>query len=890
MAMPKPEEILALPSGAIWLKADLHVHTPASLDIASEWEKASPQDIVRIAIEKHLDVIAITDHNTADWCDRVREAACDTSLTVFPGVEISTHQGHILGVFDVNTPASLIADLLLKLEIPRERHGSLEVATSKGVVETCSAIEHDGGVAIAAHIDGERGFWKMIKAGDERKRAYAAPCLRALEIVNPSLRDDYQKGATSGYPRRLACIQGSDCWDKDKNRHNLDSMACKFSLLKIDEKSLAGLKLALVDPEMRVRLPHDDWPSPNQAIEGFWVTGGFLDGQVFRLNDNVNCFIGDTGTGKSVALELIRFGLNQVPRVSKIQKEVTSLLDQQLGNLGTIHILLRKGDKHYLVERTWCTPPAMAVVYRLDKTGIELIEGELDTRLLFPLKAFSQSEIIEFAREPEVRLSLTDDLIDLTIENTKIKDLKVKLRENATSIDTERNKESNIRSHLADLPTLLEGIARIDEVLKDPDIMEHQRWYEEQATINQVQRQFNALPTKVKDFISLVQLAHSPLEDLGKLPNTDLMQELKAIYDEWQTQIVTLEKAMTMNLDKLLKKLEDLRGRWNERFIKAEEKYRQLLATLDKDGLGFQTLSENRQRLELRISELGEHQHELDTHIVPRIQELEKEREEYLTGLQDSWKSITAKREAKAKELSEKLEYRIRLNVDPRANRVVYRTELQKIAQGSFLQAHDLDLLAKCHPVPLVKYLLTQDLKKLSKETQIEETKLSKLWDTILERKRLADLYELQLTDVEDIIEVMLKVGKDEYKALKDLAHGQKCMVVLMVALAEGDFPLIVDQPEDALHAPSIEEGIVSTLRSRRGIRQYIFATRNANILVSADAEQILALEADAHHGELKSTGSLDKFDHRNLVIYHVEGGKEAFERRLTIYFLRPTP
>ena len=115
-------------------------------------------------------------------------------------------------------------------------------------------------------------------------------------------------------------------------------------------------------------------------------------------------------------------------------------------------------------------------------------------------------------------------------------------------------------------------------------------------------------------------------------------------------------------------------------------------------------------------------------------------------------------------------------------------------------------------------------------------------------------------------------------------------MVVLMVALAEGDFPLIVDQPEDALHAPSIEEGIVSTLRSRRGVRQFIFATRNANILVSADAEQILALRADAHHGELVGCGSLDRFEHRHLVIYHVEGGEEAFNRKQIIYSLRPTP
>ena len=164
------------------------------------------------------------------------------------------------------------------------------------------------------------------------------------------------------------------------------------------------------------------------------------------------------------------------------------------------------------------------------------------------------------------------------------------------------------------------------------------------------------------------------------------------------------------------------------------------------------------------------------------------------------------------------------------------------------------------------------------------------MWDTIVDRNRLAELYELQLTDVEDVIEVQLQVAQGNYRRLEDLSHGQKCMVVLMVALAEGEFPLLVDQPEDALHAPSIEEGIVATLRSSRGSRQCVFATRNANILVSADAEQIIALEADAQKGHVAGTGSLDRFDHRRLIIYHIEGGEEAFQRRKTMYTLELSP
>ena len=186
--------------------------------------------------------------------------------------------------------------------------------------------------------------------------------------------------------------------------------------------------------------------------------------------------------------------------------------------------------------------------------------------------------------------------------------------------------------------------------------------------------------------------------------------------------------------------------------------------------------------------------------------------------------------------------------------------------------------------------MIEGDLDGIAKRTGLEVAKSSKIWDTITARSRLPELFELQVIDVEDIIDVKLKVAKGSYRLLEELSHGQKCMVILMVALAQGAFPLLVDQPEDALHAPSIEEGIVSTLRSGRGARQCIFATRNANILVSADAEQIIALQADAQHGEVAGTGSLDRFDHRRLIIYHVEGGEEAFQRRQTMYFLEPLP
>ena len=163
--MSSPDEILLMHSGAEWLKADLHIHTPASEDMGKEWKEATPADVIDIAIAKGLDVIGITDHNTAAWCDQVRQAASGKNLTVLPGVEISTPEGHLLALFDIGVSASEIEDLLIRVGIEREDFGNLHVAATQDVVGVCSEIKKAGGIAIAAHADGSRGVPQYDKCG-----------------------------------------------------------------------------------------------------------------------------------------------------------------------------------------------------------------------------------------------------------------------------------------------------------------------------------------------------------------------------------------------------------------------------------------------------------------------------------------------------------------------------------------------------------------------------------------------------------------------------------------------------------------------------------------------------------------------------------------------------
>jgi PHP family Zn ribbon phosphoesterase len=78
-------------------RADLHIHTClspcASLDL-------SPQRIVERAKAERLDIIAITDHNTAKNVQAVMELGEREGLKVIPGMEVQTREEiHLLSLF-----------------------------------------------------------------------------------------------------------------------------------------------------------------------------------------------------------------------------------------------------------------------------------------------------------------------------------------------------------------------------------------------------------------------------------------------------------------------------------------------------------------------------------------------------------------------------------------------------------------------------------------------------------------------------------------------------------------------------------------------------------------------------------------------------------------------
>jgi len=115
--------------------------------------------------------------------------------------------------------------------------------------------------------------------------------------------------------------------------------------------------------------------------------------------------------------------------------------------------------------------------------------------------------------------------------------------------------------------------------------------------------------------------------------------------------------------------------------------------------------------------------------------------------------------------------------------------------------------------------------------------------------------------------------------SLNKLSMGQKGTVLLKLFLAEGDYPLIIDQPEESLDNKFIYGELVSAFREAKKERQIIIATNNANLVVNTDAEQVIVAEFKNNKISYK-LGTLEDLNLREDIMPILEGGKEAFRKR----------
>jgi DNA repair ATPase RecN len=855
------------PKGLSYMPLDLHVHTPASKDDYQD-KGASPSDIVDTAISKGLAGICITDHNTAEWVDKIAKAAEGKPLAVFPGVEISITGGkegpiHIVGVFDPTQTAQDLNDLLSEIGLVAANRGFTDQVADGDPNQVIDAIAKHGGLPILAHADSSHGVLHDMK-GQPRIKVLQNPRLLAAEISSAKYRK-FLDGKDADYQRELPTYEASDA-------HKPSDIGANFTYFKVQALSLENLKQCFYDDPVRIRRRDQYTTAAIPRIKSVTISKGFFGGEQVLFHDGLNTLIGGQGVGKSLLVEFLRFALDQTSTISPIVSDTQGKLAKQLGPGGEIevHMELANGTG-YRVVRTYDGVDNPLTVTNLETN--ESFHGDLAS--LFPIVAYSQTEAVHVARDPDAQRDLIDRFIDAPRFQRPINEVLGELCRN----DQELLKVLDARDQLSDvkrdLSTIDEEINNLEKSLQTPIFEQMKRADQHKAAFEAEREYHDSLLTAVAQFDDQLSVSYQP-----RLLTTDLVENesLKRANDLSGSSLEDLRAhlgASTVRIKENSDAITKILDQWMPHFDKVSSRYHDFLAKAGGDQqqleLKRKNLVKQRRDLQKKVEDLEARSQRLAQTLVARnglLDQLDQARTDFFEARRHKYDELTALSKDK-----------LRLQITPAANTQAFSAALEEMATGTRIRKSDLAQLAgRVSPRDFMQLVLKRDLDTLAIRGAITRDTAESLvgWLRSLpaQEKVLALQHQYPLQDVPSI---QFKKDDSQYYDISDVSTGQKCTALLIIGMSSGTSPIIVDQPEESVDIAFVYNDIVSTLRSGKEHRQFILTTHNPNIAVTADSDLLHVLKGSATHGTIVHTGAIDDSQVRAEAIQHLEGGKKPY-------------
>ncbi|HOQ00491.1 MAG TPA: PHP domain-containing protein [Acetivibrio clariflavus] len=151
---------------------DLHIHSALSPCAENDM---TPNNIVNMAYIKGLDIIAVTDHNSALNCEAVLKCAKNRGIVAIPGMELETREEvHLVCLFpgleEVMKMHEIVTDALPKIENREDIFGQqlimdeddnviesykqmLLTAADLSIDEAFEIVNNLSGIVVPAHVD-----------------------------------------------------------------------------------------------------------------------------------------------------------------------------------------------------------------------------------------------------------------------------------------------------------------------------------------------------------------------------------------------------------------------------------------------------------------------------------------------------------------------------------------------------------------------------------------------------------------------------------------------------------------------------------------------------------------------------------------------------------------
>ncbi|MBD5434783.1 MAG: hypothetical protein HDR35_10905 [Treponema sp.] len=854
--------------GSEWRKWDLHLHSLYTY-LNNNYKNITEDVYIQKIIDSGLCSIGLTNYfmfSNEDY--ELKEKLEAKGITVFMNLEFRlTYRNkdddlcdfHI--IFDNKLETSTIKKFLSNLDV------NIGDSTKKASELSSSDIKQQGCIDFNKTMDllsqeaiGVKGkYLTGILArgkGNSRSANLYESFIKKCDLIIHSTDSENNISEDRSFFESInkPLLQNSDA-------HSLEKIGNKFTWIKA-EPTFEGLKQIIYEPETRVKIQEmkPEEKLGYNVIDSIEFSIPSFCNQKIYFNQNLNTIIGGRSTGKSTLIELLCYKiLGDFKNITKSKQEylkntietgniIVNWINKEADKTPEIEYF-PQGRMYELAENKDDFNEIVRNILKEDSAGKELLDFESN----------QQSASTEIATNIANLFALNKEIENKNIsikENGASQAIKAEIDKIQRNIADISNEEKNTQLLIEEYSDLCKKIELCNKAVersrKIKELFESFNNIEnilDKAIIEKInaiedeniKKSFNKFEEKIK-------------EDFDKLSN-EIVKNASDVINAKSSELKDLKESDAYKNGEDLKKQNSIFDELNKKLEVEKEKFNKVLE-LEKER-------DAKQR----------QQDELLNQIIQKHFLVIKSGEELCKKLNCTRTDLEIKANFKLK---------TEVLTDFYTNKFNSRSGDKNLSPYDFLNSYQ----EKDENIEFCKKFIKEALQKkfVLKGGNTEQGVISELfsqfWYTID--------YEVSYQN-------------DKFM---EMSPGKQAFVVLKMLLdfSKKKCPILIDQPEDSLDNRAIYKELVSYLKQKKIDRQIILVTHNANIVVGADAEQVIVANKNGNDSPNKDgitfqycAGALEntktKTDDANVPVLerqgireHVceilEGGKEAFDIR----------
>ncbi|BDU27351.1 hypothetical protein FLGSB24_40950 [Flavobacterium sp. GSB-24] len=917
--------------GSEWRKWDLHFHTPSSYDYQDK--SITNEKIIEILEKNNISVIAITDHHLIDVEKIIdlQNIGKNKNITVLPGIEFRAELGgsesiHYIGIFSEKLNKQELSDIWIKLQSTCKITQTDIQAIGGDANIQCdfketSKLIHELGGLVTVHAGSKANTFENITNSLPDKIAQKISLVKGfIDIFELGKEIDQTSYNNIVFPNlgfKLPMIICSD-------NHKITDYVVKQNLWIKANPTFEGLKQITYEPEERVRIQKEQPESEkldNLMIEKITFKSSnkrFTEEPIY-FNKNLNVIIGGKSSGKSILLyEIARTLYSNVSDKVLKYTDIEDYKEKDLYDLSFVSKDYIDTDYNFNIDL-------------FSTSSQSLKDRTVNSSILPSIKYIPQNHLANLVDKSRKNGATLKKLIrDLILEDpdykTKYDDFVAHAQRNdekrSQDIDYYFNLKNDLKKKEDDLQTkgdtkaLKEGIEfnkqKITQLNKDftpEEQIQYKDLNEKLSLLNIKENEVNTDFEKLDIFRSDIARFFNEFVSKKKLLLDSLQNE--TIKNEYSSKLQFIDEAL-ININEISKEFikdEDNKFIFGSTF--AEET---ILVNVAKESVGISLQAFNN-KLE-------------DQKQVAALQRSIAEDESKLAAIEQFLKEIETTKIAIVSQ-------REKIFIDFAANLKLYEAIIEDLKPRISNIQNKTD---KIEILPVIKYNFPK-FRDLADEIfngrSFNNQGFSYLYQYANDNPKSA-LAEVDFAEIEKALRVMFekiennqlvtKGGNSQKDAcekiftdfffdhwdvksqgddIHKMSTGKASFVLLklIIKLSKDDGPILIDQPEDNLDNRSVSHELVEFLKEKKRERQIILVTHNPNIVVNADAENIIVANQKGQNDTGKESTSDYHFDYingaledsfpkngktdllksmgiREHIAEIVEGGKEAFKKR----------